>query len=195
MKRRERIVSLFSGVVTLDPEGGARVPLDLPIFDGRLRLTAVAWSTDRLGAEARSMTVRDPVVLTPSLPRFLAAGDRSRATVQVQDERDHLTQLAFSGGRLWVPQVDMPIGTLVRLRIMARDVSLALQPVSGSSILNSFPVTVTDLTEDGPAQVMVRLGAGEETLLTRVTRRSQRALNIERGSTLYAQVKSVALLS
>ena len=86
---------------------------------------------------------------------------------------DHLTELAFSGGRLWVPRVDLPPGTAVRLRIRARDVSLALQPLRGSSILNSFPVTVAALAEDGPAQVMVRLQAGEEMLLTRVTRRSQ----------------------
>jgi molybdate transport system ATP-binding protein len=56
-------------------------------------------------------------------------------------------------------------------------------------------VVVSGLVDDGPAQVMVRLSAGDAMLLTRVTRRSQRALSITAGSRLYAQVKSVALLA
>ena len=175
--------------------------LDIPVLYVSHALDEVARLTDymvliRAGRVIASGHIND---LLTRLDLPLAHGREAEAVilaaVQVQDERDHLTQLTFSGGRLWVPQVDLPVGTAVRLRIMARDVSLALHPVKGSSILNSFPVTVADLSADGPAQVMVRLRAGEETLLTRVTRRSQRALNIERGSTLYAQVKSVALLA
>jgi len=117
------------------------------------------------------------------------------AAVYSQDDVDQLTELDFSGGRLWVPRVDLPVGTGVRLRIRARDVSLALQPLSGTSILNSFPVVVDEIDDDGPAQVVVRLRAGDQSLLTRVTRRSQRALEIEPGKALHAQVKSVALLA
>ena len=61
--------------------------------------------------------------------------------------------------------------------------------------MNSFPVVVSELVDDGPAQVMVRLAAGDTILLTRVTRRSQRLLGIEPGKRLHAQVKSVALLA
>lgn len=117
------------------------------------------------------------------------------ASVHRQDDVDRLTELDFSGGRLWVPSVDLPAGTPVRLRIRARDVSLALQPVQGTSILNCFPVVVAEIDDDGPSQVIVRLRAGDATLLTRVTRRSQRALQIAPGKSLHAQVKSVALLA
>ncbi len=75
------IVSLFSGVVALDGDGRGRVPLELPQFNGRLRLTAVAWSPQKLGSAESAVTVRDSVVLMPSGPRFLAVGDRSRATL------------------------------------------------------------------------------------------------------------------
>lgn len=118
-----------------------------------------------------------------------------RAAVHRQDDVDQLTELDFSGGRLWVPRVDLPAGTNVRLRIRARDVSLALRPLSGTSILNSFPAVVAEVDDDGPAQVMVRLDAGGQPLLTRVTRRSQRVLDIVPGKVLHAQVKSVALLA
>ncbi len=76
-----QIVSLFSGIVPVDAAGRASVPLDLPDFNGKLRLMAVAWSGQRLGSAGGELTVRDPVVVQASLPRFMAAGDRSRAGV------------------------------------------------------------------------------------------------------------------
>jgi alpha-2-macroglobulin len=75
------ILSLFSGVLPVDEHGRARFAFDLPQFEGRVRLHAVAWSDARVGHATGSVTVRDPVVLQASLPRFLAQGDRSTATV------------------------------------------------------------------------------------------------------------------
>lgn len=175
--------------------------LDIPVLYVSHALDEVARLADFMvlihhGRISASGAVND---LLTRLDLPLAHGGEAEAVIQArvstQDERDHLTELTFSGGRLWVPQVDLAAGTQVRLRVRARDVSLALQPISGSSILNSFPVTVTGLAEDGAAQVMVRLQVGREMLLTRVTRRSRRNLAIEPGSQLYAQVKSVALLA
>jgi uncharacterized protein YfaS (alpha-2-macroglobulin family) len=71
----QRVVSLFSGIVEAGADGVARVPLDLPDFAGELRLMAVAWSGDRVGAASRAVTVREPVVAEALLPRFLAPGD------------------------------------------------------------------------------------------------------------------------
>ncbi|MBF0471222.1 MAG: hypothetical protein HQL48_07580, partial [Gammaproteobacteria bacterium] len=79
------ILSLFSGVVVADAQGVATVPLKLPPFSGKLRLMAVAWSGDRLGSEQRSLLVRDPVVISPALPRFLALGDESELHLLLQN--------------------------------------------------------------------------------------------------------------
>lgn len=117
------------------------------------------------------------------------------ATVCAHDLRDQLSELSFSGGCLWVPKVAASPGEMVRLRVRAHDVSLSLQPPAGSSILNSFPVIVSELRDDGPSQITVRLKVGEENLLARITRRSQRLLAIEPGKTMYAQIKGVALLA
>src|ERR1700683_3303600 len=38
---------------------------------------SVAWSKDKVGQATADVTVRDPVVLTATLPRFLLPGDRS----------------------------------------------------------------------------------------------------------------------
>jgi molybdate transport system ATP-binding protein len=83
----------------------------------------------------------------------------------------------------------------VRVRILARDISLALTPHTGSSILNALPAIVVELAEDGhPALALVRLRAGESSLLARLTRRSASALGLAPGKLVYAQIKSVALI-
>jgi uncharacterized protein YfaS (alpha-2-macroglobulin family) len=72
-----KVVSLFSGVVQAGEDGTALVPLEIPDFNGRLRLMTVVWSRDKLGAASRDMQVNDPVVVSPALPRYLAQGDES----------------------------------------------------------------------------------------------------------------------
>lgn len=78
-----RMVSLFSGIVAVDSEGRAEIPLDLPAFNGRLRLMAVAWDGRGVGAADQPMVVRDPLVAQLSLPRFLAPEDRSTMTLRL----------------------------------------------------------------------------------------------------------------
>ena len=111
------------------------------------------------------------------------------------DETFHLTHLQFAGGEFIVSSSELTIGQTVRLRILARDVSLTLERQTDTSILNIFPVTVEELTEENPAQLTVRLNAHGVPLLSRVTRKSATALGLEVGKEVYAQVKSVALLA
>ena len=70
-------LSLYSGIVTVGPDGSADIAFDIPDFAGTMRVMAVAWSKDRVGRATADVTVRDPVVLTATLPRFLLPGDRS----------------------------------------------------------------------------------------------------------------------
>lgn len=80
-----KTVSLFSGIIAVGPDGQARIPLEIPDFNGRLRLMAVAWSRDKVGSADAPMLVRDPVVSQVTLPRFLAPGDESRVTVALHN--------------------------------------------------------------------------------------------------------------
>jgi len=80
-----RIAALFSGIVRIGADGTATVPLDIPDFQGRLRLMAVAWSAGAVGMGEGSVTVRDPVVSDLALPRFLAVGDRARARLTLHN--------------------------------------------------------------------------------------------------------------
>ena len=69
-------LALYSGIVTVKSDGWAEVLFDIPAFSGSVRVMAVAWSKDKVGKASADVTVRDPVVLTATLPRFLLTGDR-----------------------------------------------------------------------------------------------------------------------
>ncbi len=136
------------------------------------------------------------------LTRFdlpLAHGDDAAALIEARvashDAQFNLTYIDFLGGRFTVAHRALPIGHPVRLRVAARDVSLTREHQSGTSILNIFPVVVDEITIEGNAQVMVRLVTEGIPLLSRITRKSADLLGLEQGKSLYAQIKSVALLS
>jgi len=123
------------------------------------------------------------------------AGVMIETTLQAHDD-DGLSHLAFAGGVLLVGQRNAAVGTRLRCRIHARDVSLALERPRGSSITNILPARVDAVGPSGtPGQVLVRLLVGDTALLARITERSRRELAIAPGCAVWAQVKAVALLA
>ena len=80
---KEKLVAFFSGVVKLDAEGKANVSFDIPQFNGTARVMAVAWSKTGVGHGVKDVVVRDPIVVTASLPRFLAPGDQSNLRLDI----------------------------------------------------------------------------------------------------------------
>jgi molybdate transport system ATP-binding protein len=123
------------------------------------------------------------------------AGAVVRTTVASHDETSLLTELRFAGGRIWVAQQTQRLGTSLRLRILAKDVSLALTHPTDTSILNILAVRIVELTDDAPGQVLVRLDAAGVEFLARITRRSASQLHLRPGLACFAQIKSVALLA
>jgi len=116
-------------------------------------------------------------------------------TVLEGHEADALSRLRFDGGVLYVGQRREAVGTHLRCRIHARDVSLALQRPSGTSIVNLLPARVTaSAATDTPGHVLVQLRMGSTPLLARITERSRRELDIVPGRKLWVQIKGVALL-
>ncbi|WP_372602961.1 alpha-2-macroglobulin, partial [Actibacterium sp.] len=79
----EELVAYFSGPVTVGKDGTARASFDLPAFNGTVRLMAVVWSETGIGQAQTDLLVRDPVVVTASLPRFMAPGDSARVLLEI----------------------------------------------------------------------------------------------------------------
>jgi molybdate transport system ATP-binding protein len=104
-----------------------------------------------------------------------------------------LTQLEFDGGILYASDVDALVGERVRVRIQARDVSLALGAPSDASFLNVLACTVVSIGDEPGASVEIRLDVGGTPLAARVTRKSTHALGLTPGRKVHALVKSVAI--
>jgi molybdate transport system ATP-binding protein len=113
-------------------------------------------------------------------------------------ERDanwHLTRVAFDGGHFWARDSGHALGQHVRVRVLARDVSLALTHNLGTSILNVLPAAVEAIADENhPSLSLVRLRVGTSPLVARLTRRSVQALELVPGKAVFAQVKAVALV-
>jgi len=111
------------------------------------------------------------------------------------DAEWHLARVAFAGGSLWVRDSGVSLGQHVRVRILARDISIALETHTDSSILNILPAIVEQQTDDThPALALVRLNAGGIPLVARITRRSAARLQLRPGQPVLAHIKAVALV-
>jgi molybdate transport system ATP-binding protein len=128
-------------------------------------------------------------------PAFASDAGVVLDTTMAGQEEDNLSRLAFNGGSLLVSRRDIAIGSRLRCRISARDVSLALTRPADSSIVNLLAATVATIAAtETPGQILVQLRVGETSLLARITERSRRELGIREGQQVWAQVKGVALL-
>ncbi|WP_313562676.1 TOBE domain-containing protein, partial [Diaphorobacter nitroreducens] len=115
--------------------------------------------------------------------------------VLAHDAHDQLLTVAIDGGQIQLASGrPRAVGESVRLRVLARDVSLARTRAADSSILNLLPARITQLADDGPGQVLVALDVAGTTLLARITLRSCRTLALAVGDEVFAQVKGVALV-
>lgn len=79
----EELLAYFTGPVEIGPDGTAQVSFDMPGFNGSVRLMAVVWSQGAVGQADTQVLVRDPVVVSASLPRFMAPGDDSRLLLEI----------------------------------------------------------------------------------------------------------------
>jgi molybdate transport system ATP-binding protein len=96
---------------------------------------------------------------------------------------------------LLVGQTEQALGSRVRCRIDARDVSLSLRKAEDSSILNLLPAMLLEMEPaDTPGHLLVKLQVGHQPLLARITRRSAHALQLHPNMALWTQIKAVALL-
>lgn len=175
-----------------------------------LPILYVSHSTDEVARLADYLVVleqgavRSQGPIGEVLPQLSAAfGDASEgetaalveARVAERNDRWQLIRATFPGGELWIRDHGDAIGNAIRLRILARDISLALHNHTDTSILNRLPAEVSTIAADGdPAMAMVHLAIGPTRLVARITQRSVEHLQLTPGMTIWAQLKSVAVV-
>ena len=120
------------------------------------------------------------------------------AVVSERDAQWHLARATFADNPdagVWVRDGGHALGHHVRVRILARDVSLAVTRHTGTSIQNILPGVVAELANDThPALALVRVNVGGASLVARLTWRSAHDLGLTPGQIVYAQIKAVALI-
>jgi molybdate transport system ATP-binding protein len=110
------------------------------------------------------------------------------------DSQWKLARLDFAGGVFWTRAQQLVVGDTVRVRVLARDVSIASEKPTASTIQNVLSAHITDIVNDDQEGLMlIRVMVGESALIARVTQRSVAELKLELGQSVWIQVKSVAL--
>jgi uncharacterized protein YfaS (alpha-2-macroglobulin family) len=158
LPKKVKLVDLFSGPVTLDAKGEAQVPLDIPDFNGTLRLMAVASSAERFGKAEAEMVSAAPLVAELAMPRFISPGDNATLALDVTN---------LSGAPQEI-KVHLEGADPVRVRDGERSLSLKHQ----QRVTLRFPVEATDAYGLGRLRLQLTSAAG---------------LKIERESVLQVQ--------
>jgi molybdate transport system ATP-binding protein len=162
----------------------------------RLADTLALVDDGRIAAIGAVEELTSRIDLRPLTGRF-EAGSVLRTVLRGHDATYGLSELTFPGGRLRVPHLSLPLGTVLRVRVHARDVVLANAPVSGLSIRNAFAGKVIEISPDQGPLVDLRIDIGTPAepvmLWARITNRALHDLKLQLGSPVHALVKTVAL--
>ena len=158
----------------------------------RLADRMVVMNEGRVAAEGTVFEITARLDLFPLTGRY-EAGAVIECQVIEQDPGYFMTRLSFPGGSLWVPEIKLPKGAAVRVRLRARDIVLARSVPTETSVNNILEGTITEIREDPGAFVDVQLDCRGTLILARITKRSLERLGLERGQTIQAMAKSVTI--
>ncbi|KIN63047.1 Alpha-2-macroglobulin N-terminal domain family protein [Sulfitobacter noctilucicola] len=171
----EKLMAHFSGPIPVGPDGRAEVEIPKPAFNGTIKLMAIAWTATSVGDTSRDVVAQDPVVVTASLPRFLAPGDNSRLLLELVDAQnaggDAKLELYADAG---LAMGDYPFSVSLegekklRLEIplAAREIgdhqiTVVLTTSDGTELRKELTVPVRDNDPQVATTRQFKLGAGE----------------------------------
>jgi uncharacterized protein YfaS (alpha-2-macroglobulin family) len=175
-----KLVALYSGLVQVGQDGKAKVAFDIPDYNGRLRLMAVAYDAQNVGWAEAGLVVRDPVIAEISAPRFLAPGDKSNLSLTLQnlDGAAGKYSVAFnSGGDVQLGDgasvdVDLAQGatTHLRLPILGQrvgngEITLSLKGPDGFTLDRTIAIPVRPANTPVTESLTMRLMPGESMTL------------------------------
>ncbi len=158
----------------------------------RLASHVVLLSDGRVEASGPTDEIMSDAALRPLTGRY-EGGAVIAAQVTAHDLQYGLAELKFSGGSLYVADLDALPGEAVRVRIRARDVALALQPPSGTTFRNVVCCRIAAIADSAGSMTEVTLDASGATIAARITRQSRDELGLQPGMTVYALIKAIAL--
>jgi uncharacterized protein YfaS (alpha-2-macroglobulin family) len=175
-------LALYSGIVAVGRDGSAQVQFDIPAFAGSVRVMAIAWSKDKVGKASGDVIVRDPVVLTATLPRFLRTGDKSAVQLELDNvegapgdyslavmtdgaiKRDDDKPLTFKLAAKQRDRVSLPVGAS---GAGAGTVSVKVTGPDNFSLERSYALDVRSATQILTRRTVRSLAKGETLTLSK----------------------------
>jgi alpha-2-macroglobulin len=177
----QKPLALYSGIVTVKPDGTADVVFDIPAFAGTARVMAIAWSRDKLGAATSDVIIRDPVVITATLPRFLLTGDRGTLHFDIDNVEGVAGDYLISAKAEGAVAVEGTGQRPLHLRAKQRDrlslalngsaagagsVSVRITGPNGFSSERSYPIPVKPATQVATRRTVKPIAKGESVTLS-----------------------------
>ncbi len=159
---------------------------------GRLADHLVVLNQGQVAAQGPVYDIMSRLDLFPLTGRF-EAGAVVEAEILRHDPSDRLSEVGFDEGLLWIPQIDAPPGSRVRLRIRARDVMLATREPEGLSANNVLHGRITEIRHDEGPYLDIQILCGQTPLIARITHRSLRRLDLRPGLEVFAVIKSATV--
>jgi alpha-2-macroglobulin len=172
---KEKLVAFFSGPVRLDAQGKATVSFDIPQFNGTVRVMAVAWTRQGVGNATADVVIRDPVVVTASLPKFLAPGDRSQLRLDIDNTDGPAGEYALeiaAGEVIGIAPADVPATVSLAAgernsltipitgeRLGEAEISVALAHVDGIAVAQALDLPVRPAALPTTTRTTVTLAA------------------------------------
>jgi uncharacterized protein YfaS (alpha-2-macroglobulin family) len=175
-------LALYSGIVKASADGSAQVNFDIPAFSGTVRVMAVAWTKDRVGRAIGDVVVRDPVVLTTTLPRFLRTGDRSVVQIELDNvggaAGDYTVSLSAEG----TVKIDGDKPLTLKLAAKQRahvsvpvaasgagksTINVSVSGPNGFTLARAYPLNVRPATQILTRRTVHTLAPGETVMLNR----------------------------
>jgi molybdate transport system ATP-binding protein len=203
---RPRLLLLDEPLAALDAPRKAEI---LPYLERlrdleRLPMIYVTHSTDEVSRLADDVIVLSQGCLVAQGTVFDLLSDPDLGALvpahgavfpaRVESHRDDgLTELAFSGGRLFVPRLVRAPGTMLRVRLHADDVMLARVAPEAISANNVLAVEIVSVHAGSAPQAEIRLRCGEVKLAAHITRASVARLGLVPGQAVFAIIKSVTV--
>ncbi|WP_421905959.1 alpha-2-macroglobulin family protein [Mameliella sp.] len=142
----EATVAFFSGQLPVGEDGTAEVSFDIPDFNGTVRLMAVAWSPKGVGSAEADVLVRDPVVISASLPRFMSPGDESRLLLELTHAKGETGKMPLT---VTADGVTLDTGALPANVTLGKGEKTALEVPLTASAVGDHKIQIAVITPDG----------------------------------------------
>lgn len=164
--KRVKPVALWSGIVDLAPDGSGTVRFDVPEFQGALRVMVVAFERERFGAASKIVKVRDPIVVTPTLPRFFGPLDKVEMPVEV-----------YNGTK---KEANIEVSTQIegRIKVMGSKSQNLKLPAEGRGVV-TFNLLADEVAGKATVTVVGRAAGAETQATTELTIRPPNTVTTE----------------